>query len=53
MAVIEPFRLDVPQAELDGFLANLKTVMAGTVSRLPTHRQFLEGMGAKLEAVAA
>ncbi|NJC04274.1 tryptophan halogenase [Sphingomonas kaistensis] len=55
---IEPRRYDhmadaLPQAELDAFLANLKTVMAGTVSRLPTHRQFLEGTGAKLEAVAA
>jgi 2-polyprenyl-6-methoxyphenol hydroxylase-like FAD-dependent oxidoreductase len=33
-------------------LANLKTILAGTVSRLPTHRQFLEGAGAKLEAAA-
>ena len=42
----------LPKAELDSFLSNLKTIMAGAVSRLPTHRQFLERLGARLEEAA-
>ena len=31
----------LPKAELDDFLANLKIIMAGAVSRLPSHAEFL------------
>ena len=31
----------LPEAELTEFLANLKTIMAGAVSRLPSHAEFL------------
>jgi tryptophan halogenase len=43
---IEPRRYDhmadaLPEPELNEFLANLKIIMAGAVSRLPSHAEFL------------
>ena len=31
----------LPEAELNEFLANLKTIMKGVVSRMPSHAEFL------------
>ena len=31
----------LPDADLDEFLANLKTIMKGAVGRLPSHAEFI------------